>query len=202
MPVHPDILADIDRAAGYLADAGYAIEDVPVPTILDAARAWMNVALFEVKTFLDPIARSSGSEQIKSAFDFLYRMSDMIDHTDYVASVASRTGLIRPWSEFLASYPLVLSPFSLLPTPDQGFDHTYEGAKAFFDGLIYSYGINYLGLPAGCVPIGLVEGRPSGVQIIGRRFREDLILDALEVIENRVGILTHKLWDGTVSDFD
>ena len=72
----------------------------------------------------------------------------------------------------------------------QGFEQT----KDLFDASIYSYGINYLGLPAGVVPIGLVEGLPAGVQIVGRRFREDLILDAMAAIEQRVGVLVHQLW--------
>ena len=32
------------------------------------------------------------------------------------------------------------------------------------------------------------------MQVIGQRYREDLILDAMEAIEQRVGILTHQLW--------
>ena len=35
---------------------------------------------------------------------------------------------------------------------------------------------------------------PQGVQIIGRGYREDLVLDAMEVIESRVGVLTEELW--------
>ena len=55
-------------------------------------------------------------------------------------------------------------------------------------------GVNYLALPAGNAPMGLVEGAPSGVQIIGRRWREDQILDALEVVEASVGLPSHELW--------
>jgi amidase len=51
-----------------------------------------------------------------------------------------------------------------------------------------------MGLPAGVVPTGLIEDRPSAVQIVGQRFREDLILDALEVIEAAVGVLSPRLW--------
>ena len=40
-----------------------------------------------------------------------------------------------------------------------------------------------LGLPAISVPTGLVNGLPMGVQIVGPRFREDLVMDAAEVIE-------------------
>jgi amidase len=44
------------------------------------------------------------------------------------------------------------------------------------------------------VPIGLVEGLPAAIQIVGRRFREDLILDAMEVVESHVGVLAKQLW--------
>jgi Asp-tRNA(Asn)/Glu-tRNA(Gln) amidotransferase A subunit family amidase len=54
--------------------------------------------------------------------------------------------------------------------------------------------INYLGLPAGVVPVGLVEGLPAGIQIVGRRFREDLVLDAMAVVERHVGVLARTLW--------
>ena len=44
------------------------------------------------------------------------------------------------------------------------YDETYEGTKDLFDSAIYSFGINYLGFPAGNVPVDLVEGLPSGIQ--------------------------------------
>ena len=44
----------------------------------------------------------------------------------------------------------------------------------------------------------LPDELPAGVQIVGRRYREDLILDAMEAIEASVGILAHKLWEREV----
>ena len=44
------------------------------------------------------------------------------------------------------------------------------------------------------MPIGLVENLPAGLQLIGRRYREDLILDAMQVVEDRVGVLAQQLW--------
>ena len=70
----------------------------------------------------------------------------------------------------------------------------FEQVKDLFMSAIYSTGVNYLSLPAGVVPIGFADDLPAGVQIVGRRFREDLILDAMEVIEASVGILAHTLW--------
>jgi amidase len=47
-----------------------------------------------------------------------------------------------------------------------------------------------LGLPAVSVPTGLAGALPMGVQLIGPRFREDLLLDAAAVIESRCPPLT------------
>ena len=44
-----------------------------------------------------------------------------------------------------------------------------------------------LGLPAIAVPTGVHEGLPMGVQIVSRRYREDLCLDAAEIIESPTG---------------
>jgi amidase len=66
--------------------------------------------------------------------------------------------------------------------------------KEIFDAAVYSYGINYVGLPAGFVPVDFIEGLPAGVQLVGRRFREDLILNAMAVIEQYAGCLVERLW--------
>ena len=47
-----------------------------------------------------------------------------------------------------------------------------------------------LGLPCVAVPAGLHEGVPLGVQIVAGRFREDLALDAGEVVEAALGLAT------------
>lgn len=66
--------------------------------------------------------------------------------------------------------------------------------KDLMDSAIYSCGINYLGLPAGVVPIDLVDDLPAGVPLVGRRFREDVILDAMAAVEQRAGRLSERLW--------
>ena len=193
-PIHPDILSGLDNAADMLRDAGYDVIETEVPSVLPAAKAWFSVAIREIKDGLDPIARQFGSKTIQRIFDYYYEISEMVDHQGYMLGVGERTGLVRDWNIFLDEYPLILTPFLMRPTYDYDYDETFAGAKDIFDSAIYSYGINYMGLPAGSVALGLVENRPAGLQIVGRRFREDLILDALEAIETRTGVLTHTRW--------
>jgi amidase len=193
-PMHPGIEANLDKAARILSDAGYEVHEVDTPSIYEPADAWFSVAILEVKNTLDPAVREHGSRTIQQIFDHMYKMSNMVDAEGYMVGIAERSRMVRDWSVFLAEYPLVLTPFLMRPGYPNDYDETYEGTKDLFDSAIYSFGINYLGFPAGNVPVDLVEDLPSGVQIIGRKFREDLILDALEVIENQTGVMSEKLW--------
>src|SRR5262249_28998101 len=50
--------------------------------------------------------------------------------------------------------------------------------------------IPLVGFPAVAVPTSVSDGLPLGVQLLAQRFREDLLLDAAEVIEGRAGRFT------------
>ena len=195
-PIDPQIIAGIERAAEVLSDAGYAVERVATPSIMKPAQAWFDVLASEIVHFLGPVAREHGSETIRTIFEDYQRVGNPVDAVGYRQGIADRTALTREWNVFLDRYPLVLCPFLMRSMYPWDHDaHGFEQVKDLFTAAIYSTGVNYLGLPAGVVPIGFVNGLPAGVQIIGRRYREDLILDAMEAIEASVGILAHKLWE-------
>ncbi|MBL4645139.1 MAG: hypothetical protein JKY99_01630, partial [Rhizobiales bacterium] len=59
----------------------------------------------------------------------------------------------------------------------------------------YSYAVNFVGLPSGVISANANDGLPVGVQIIGQRFREDMILDACEAVEQRVGVMAEILFE-------
>ena len=194
-PVNPEILAGIGRAADVLSDAGYAVERVATPSIMKPAQAWFDVLVSEIVHFLGPAARDHGSETIQTIFEHYQRIGQPVDPAGYRQAIADRTTLTREWNVFLDRYPLVLCPFLMRSMYAWDYDaQGFEQVKDLFLSAIYSTGVNYLSLPAGVVPIGFADGRPAGVQIVGRRFREDLILDAMEAIEASVGILSHALW--------
>jgi amidase len=196
-PMHPEIGRAVERVAGWLAAAGYAVEDVEPPPITEPARAWFQVAVAEMKTMLFPLGRQYGSATIQQMFGWYERMGEPVaDAAGYMLGIAERTRMTRTWSVFLEQHPLVLTPFLMRPTFPWNYDaESYENTKDLFDAAIYSYGINYLGLPAGVVPVGLVDGLPAGVQIVGRRFREDVILDAMALVEDHVGVMAKTLWE-------
>ena len=74
-----------------------------------------------------------------------------------------------------------------------------EGVREALGSALYSYSMNYMNLPCANVPAGFHEdpatgGQPVNVQIIARRWREDLAVDAAEAIETRIGRLCDRLW--------
>ena len=194
-PIHPGICRLIDRTAEYLSDAGYEIVEAEPPSIMEPARGWFTVLLTELKATLGPILDRSGSEEIRRIFGWYSDIGALLDFDGYRTGLADRTRMMRAWNVFLDANPLLLTPFLMRPTYPWNYDALgLEQTKDLFDSAIYSYGINYLGLPAGVVPIDFVEGLPAGVQIVGRRFREDAILDAMAEVERRAGLLVHQLW--------
>jgi amidase len=193
--MHADIGKALDTVARWLSAAGYAVEEVEPPPVTEPARAWFSVAVAEMKTMLFPLGQQYGSPTIQNIFAWYERMADLANAPDYMLGIADRTRLTRAWNVFLEQYPLVLTPFLMRPTFPWNYDaQGYEQTKDLFDSAIYSYGINYLALPAGMAPVGMVDGLPAGVQLVGRRFREDVILDAMAVVESHVGVLAKTLW--------
>ena len=194
-PVHEGIVAQLDRAASLLEAAGYDVEQIKTPSIAEAARAWLRYALFEMKRTMEPVFSQHGSETFNRIFSEYYRLEGLADAEEYLLGIADRTRQVRDWNLLLADYPLILTPYLMRPGYPVDHDETSVGVQDLFGSSIYSYGVNFLGMPAGFVPVDLVNDLPSGVQIIGQKWREDLILDAMQVIENGTGIMVHRLWE-------
>ena len=197
LPIHPEVVEAIDKAAGVLDSGGYVVEEVQTPSVLELAERWKAVTFCEIGLLMDPTIREHGSRDIQQIFDNYYAMSNVVDPKGFIHALADRTRLARQWSLFLERYPLLLAPFQLQPPFPVDKDlQGEESVREVFDALTYSYSMNYIGLPAAVVSTGqIADTIPIGVQLIGQRFREDLILDAAAVIEAEVGIPAERLWE-------
>jgi amidase len=69
-------------------------------------------------------------------------------------------------------------------------DTAREGQARVLDAIRVGLISPVLGVPALAVPVGNHGGLRPGVQILAPRFREDLCLDAGEVIEAAEGVVT------------
>lgn len=194
-PIHDDILRLIDQAADALQDAGYQVQEVRTPSIDEPFRDWFRTLITEMNVGLLPQILEHGSDDIKTTFDYFFRMGEVLELDTFISDFGERTRMMRDWNLFLAEFPLTLTPIYMGPLYDWDYDlQSFDACKDFLEASSYSMAINYLGLPAGVIGTGLVEDRPAAVQIVGQRYREDLICEALEAIQQRCGRLTDQLW--------
>ena len=181
-----EIAATIRLAAGWLADAGYQVEQVDPPDMAEAAALWDTLAHGEALHFMSEAIEQLGDERIRRAFAGMTRNTPRLDAPQHMRALARRTTLIRNWMGFLERYPLVLGPVCAEPPFPWGLDvDSYDGMDRVMRAQGTQFMVPLLGLPAISAPAGFVDGLPVGVQIIGARFREDMVLDAAEVIEAR-----------------
>ena len=193
--LHPGVDRALDTAHDALADAGYQVETVEPPFIREAALAGARCLLGEMKVMMDPDIRKYGSEEVTRIFDDYYAYFGPFEGDDLLRAMADRNRHCRAWTLFLQDYPLVLTPF--MPKPIFTWNRDTQGLDGVGEVLgsaLNCFAMNYLGLPAANVPANYADGLPIGVQIVGRRFREDMTLDAAEAIEDRVGVMTDRLW--------
>lgn len=193
---HPAVVTALESAAGHLSAAGYRVEAADPPHLVAVAQGWRRLLLAEIRHFMLPTIRELGSADINAVIDgYIAASGGEIALEDLLESQAARNSHLRDWALFMERYPLILAPVSQQPPFPQDEDlKGPERIARMLDEQAVLYSVNYLGLPSAAVPTGLHAGVPIGVQVIGQRFREDLCLDAAEVIEDAVGVLAKQLW--------
>ncbi|MDU6750799.1 MAG: amidase family protein, partial [Bradyrhizobium sp.] len=98
---------------------------------------------------------------------------------------AARATYLRRWQAFMQEHPLVLCAVAMETALPYGVDIESEASvDRLYRSHVFLFATAYLGLPSISVPTGVHEGIPIGVQIVGPRFREDLVLDAAAAVEH------------------
>lgn len=189
--VDAQVAQGVQQAAHYLADAGYEVEEVEPPSIMQAWETWGRLTGVEIGILTIPmVAPFASSDSMK----FLRNWADLFPDKDlptYMEGLAMRNHLARQWARFMEKYPLILGPVLAAASPRVGFDvGAAEDVRQFILDSRLVVIANLLGLPAAVIPVGIADGLPQAAQIIGARFREDLCLDAAQAIEHRCGIIT------------
>ncbi|MEO6082293.1 MAG: amidase [Umezawaea sp.] len=184
--VHPDVRAALESAATTLSDNGYDVEEVVPPRMADALDAYSGLIMTEfAQTW--PAVRELLGEDASRYLELSLRRREPADLAGYLALTGVLLGIRREWGAFLDDRPLLLGPVSTLPSfePDQESRNDEE-----FDRYTHAIALcsvtSLVGVPAVAVPTGTVDGFPTGVQVIGRAYREDTCLDAAELLERTI----------------
>ena len=181
------------KAADALSRAGYDVEEVTPPLYEEVLATWGQLLMGDYASLWDamaPMMGRDGRHFFGSLFDLYPKISSAADMSQLLIT---RDRLARAWSEFMADYPLILSPtWTQLPFT-HGFDVESQAAIAQTMEMMRTVTpANFLGLPSACVPVTHDQqtGLPIGVLLTGRRFRDDQCLDAAEAIERASDVRT------------
>lgn len=187
---HPAVNASIDDAARWLAEAGHEVEEVELPLLGEAARLWslllyqeLKTMMSEIEMFGDDAVRVSLASSFAAAAETWGEQPTL---TDYIRGYARRGTLISRLQQFLGQDRIVLTPVTTEPPFEQDADLAGDARVSELLAAQWPMqAVPVLGFPAVSVPTGLRDGLPSGVQLIGGRFQEDLLLHVASAIEAR-----------------
>ena len=190
--LRPDGLATVPEVAAALADAarrleagGWAVEEVQaLPPLREAAE--MQARLWLGDDYEAQVA-AAAREGDPGAINVLARhaaLARSVDFAAYAQILTRRATVVRLWQEFLERTPVVLMPVSAeLPFLD---DEDMKGEVAFhavWEAQMPQVALPVIGMPGLTVSTGMAGSVPVGVQLVSRRFREDLLLAAGEAVE-------------------
>lgn len=195
--VHPAVAEAVRQASAALAEAGYAVSEIQPPSIAAAAdlRARLSAADLRNRLFasMRDYADRDMIAHVQLFLDATPAFSSQGTYQDALAQVMRHR---QAWDAFLADCPLIVGPNSGDLPVAIGFEtRDLAAMRHLLAAQALMTAVNLLGLPAVAVPTGTVPapdapmGLPVGVQIIGPRFREDMVLDAAAAVEARLGSL-------------
>jgi amidase len=183
--------AEAVRAAGrHLAAAGYVVEEVLPPETEEVARLWHVIGSGDVFRIVGPsIERMGDPDAVTALRLWLELFPPPNDPNVVLDALAQRDRLLLAWQTFLVDWPLIVMPTLCDLPPPLGEDQTLDGSRRILQSIRACLLSPLLGLAGLSVPVGRHGALRTGVQIIPARFREDLALDAGEVIEAAEGVV-------------
>lgn len=184
MAVQPAVEAALRDAARRLADAGWAVEEVAaVPPLAESARLQALLWLAEIRRSGVEVFAREGDPDAQAVFGFMERLCPPPDVFGVQDTLQQRLPLLREWLLFLERFPVVMMPVSgELPFRDQEDVEGFETFRRIMGAQLPQVGLPLLSLPGLAVSTGLVGTVPVGVQLVGGRYREDILLAAGEAI--------------------
>ncbi|TDH60039.1 amidase [Dankookia rubra] len=187
MPVQPEVAAALRDAGKRLQAAGWEVEEVPdLPPLQESADIQLLLWLAESRRAGTGVYEREGDPDALAIFGYMERLCAEPSLFDFQDALQKRVGLLRQWLLFLERYPVVIMPVSgALPYPNHPDVESFEGFRRMMAEQLPQLGLPVLGLPGMTVSTGLVGRVPVGVQLVGGRYREDVLLAAGAAIEAR-----------------
>lgn len=184
--VDKDVTENLKAAAEAFTEAGYKVEEIDLGWTVEFARAWWN--------YWDVCMAANYGKHLDTFQDRMHpTVLAAIKNGLQVSAVELRryetifTEAWRKLSPLLETYDALLCPTEAIPAPSIDYDEV--GAIASIaDGKLVAMDMtmqfNAMLVPAISVPSGFATGGlPTGMQIVGARGRDDVVLGLAGVFE-------------------
>ncbi|BAT57646.1 acylamidase [Variibacter gotjawalensis] len=180
----PAVTRSLKQAASWLADAGYQVEPAAPPHYDETVELWAN--LLETQAHFDGAGQYLDAEgsALRNFAAASSGLAKILSPQEFIHALAQRTTLLRAWTQFFETYPILLMPSSWkLPFPIDTDQQGRDAVIAMLAAQTPQTSLPILGLPGLAVPI-LTEGEaPCGVQLATARYGEAMALEAGAIIE-------------------
>jgi Asp-tRNA(Asn)/Glu-tRNA(Gln) amidotransferase A subunit family amidase len=180
--IDPGVRSVFAGAVARFAALGCELTEVH-PVLADPGPLWDTIALAEGYSSEGPLL-AQWADRMTTGTAELVRAGADITAGQYVDAQHERALFSRGWAEFFEQYDLILTPAMPVTAFETGLlsPRSIDGQPLpeSFDGwCALALPANLTGCPAASVPIGAgADGLPVGLQIMGPRWREDLVLRA------------------------
>lgn len=185
MAIVPEVEAALLDAARRLEAAGYAVEPVDtVPGFRESTQLQLRLWLGDGWPGFRAAVEREGDPGALAIMLGVSALAETLAPDVIAATLVRRNAIARAWSRFLDTNPLLLVPVSgALPFPDNEDMKGPEALAQVLEAQLIQTGLPLMGLPGLVVSTGMIGTTPVGVQLIGARYREDLMLEAAAAIE-------------------
>ena len=185
MVVAPEVIVALQDAARRLEAGGYIVEEVEAtPGFREATELQVKLWLGDGWAGFRAAVEKEGDPGALAVMRGVRAFAESLPADVIASTLTRRNTIVREWTRFMADYPILLVPVSgELPFKD-GLDmESAESWARVLEAQLTQTGLPLMSMPGLVVSTGMVGSAPVGVQLIGARYREDLLLEAAGFIE-------------------
>jgi Asp-tRNA(Asn)/Glu-tRNA(Gln) amidotransferase A subunit family amidase len=184
--VHPDVLAEVERAVGALRELGHNVNEVDL-SLPDTGRAWAYMCGAENYAEIAHLVEGQ-EEQLGRAFWSGLTAAATLTTSQQGEFQRERYQLNAALADLFSRFDILLTPTmpteafgAAGPLPKGVGDREFESPLHM---VAFTFPFNLSGHPAATVRAGIMKtGLPAGMQIVAERHRDDLVLQVARVYE-------------------